>query len=128
MKKLITTLGILVITSVTITINGCANPIKEHLAYPDMQGEKGVKITSFQAQYQGNVLRVRAEVANTNKKNARIFYRFRWLDGQGNVIEAQEQWKPVLIYGKQSAFIIDAAPHPDVVDYRLEFNVEYPLH
>lgn len=129
MKKLMIILVLAVASIGTLTLAGCSNKaVTQQLAYPDTQGDKGITIESFQAQYQGNVLRVQAEISNSNKKNARIFYRFRWLDGQGNVVASNDQWKPLLIYGKQSAFAVGAAPHPDVVDYRFEFNVEYPIH
>lgn len=128
MRHLFVTLIIAITAALSFTVTGCSNPVKEQLANPDMQGEKGIRVVSFQAQYQGSVLRVQAEVENTNKKNARVFYRFRWLDGQGHVVAAHDQWKPIIVYGKQSVFIIDAAPNPDVVDYRMEFNVEYPMH
>ena len=129
MKKLLTILLLSLTTLTAFSIAGCADKtIKQQLAHPELQGKKGIEIVSIDAQYQGAVLKVRAEIANNNKKNARVFYRFRWLDGQNNVVEASDQWKPILIYGKRSAFITDAAPHADVVDYRLEFNVEPNLN
>ena len=126
MKKIIPILFVSITTLVSLMLSACSNPITEQLAYPSTQGKKGIEIVSLQAQQRGSVLTVQAEIANSNKKNARVFYRFRWLDGEGNILEANEQWKPLLIYGKQSAFVTDVAPHPDAADYRLEFNIEYP--
>lgn len=113
------------VAAAALTAVGCAkDEITPKLAYPQTHGDNGVRVVSLQASRQGDILTVQAELKNTNSANARAYYRFRWLDGEGTVIGSNALWKPVLIYGNQSIFVKDSAPSPNASDYRLELNVE----
>lgn len=84
----------------------------------------GVKIVDMRAQKRSDILVVQTELQNTEKSDRQVYYRYRWLDASGMQVGDGEAWKPLLIYGEQSQYVRGTAPGMNVVDFRLEMNVE----
>jgi uncharacterized protein YcfL len=84
----------------------------------------GVKIVDMRAQKRSDILVVQTELQNTERADRQVYYRFRWLDASGMQVGDGEVWKPLLMYGEQSQFVRGTAPGMNVVDFRLEMNVE----
>lgn len=90
-----------------------------------LRGEpNGVKVAEMRLQRRADVLVVQADLLNTKNDNRTVFYRFRWLDGDGSTVGDGEAWKQLVIYGQQTQTIKGVATHSSVVDVRLEMNVE----
>jgi hypothetical protein len=90
-----------------------------------LRGEAyGVKIIDMRAQKRSDILVVQTELLNTEKADRRVFWRYRWLDASGMQVGDGEVWKPLMMYGEQSQFLRGTAPGMNVVDFRLEMNVE----
>lgn len=104
---------------------GCAQQsVRAKLAYPDNQGDRGVKVIQLDASRKNDYLSVTVEFQNKKSKNAHAYYRFRWLDSSGKVVAANTPWKPILVYGNQSLFVTDTAPNSQIADYKLEVKVD----
>ncbi|XVJ71304.1 MAG: YcfL family protein [Rhizobacter sp.] len=84
----------------------------------------GVNIIDMRAQKRSDILVVQTELLNTAKADRQVFWRYRWLDASGMQVGDGEVWKPLLIYGEQSQYLRGTAPGMNVVDFRLEMNVE----
>jgi uncharacterized protein YcfL len=90
-----------------------------------LRGEAyGVKIVDMRAQKRNEILVVQVELLNTEKADRQVFSRFRWLDASGMQVGDGEVWKPLMMYGEQSQYLRGTAPGMNVVDFRLEMNVE----
>jgi uncharacterized protein YcfL len=90
-----------------------------------VRGEfKDIKVTDLRSQRRNDVLTVQAEVYNANTDDARVYYRFRWLDAGGMQVGDGETWKPLIILGQQSLPIQGVAYGPQATDFRLEMSSE----
>jgi hypothetical protein len=90
-----------------------------------LRGEAyGVKIVDMRAQKRSDILVVQTELLNTEKADRQVFWRYRWLDASGMQVGDGEVWKPLVMYGEQSQYLRGTAPGMNVVDFRLEMNVE----
>ena len=90
-----------------------------------LRGEAyGVKIIDMRAQKRSDILVVQTELLNTEKADRQVFWRYRWLDASGMQVGDGEVWKPLVMYGEQSQYLRGTAPGMNVVDFRLEMNVE----
>lgn len=87
-------------------------------------GLKGLQVVDLRALKKNDVLVVQAEIENTNKKDLRLYYRFRWIDADGMQVGNGEVWKPLMFLGKQSQFIKGIAPSPKADDFEIEMSAE----
>lgn len=71
-----------------------------------------------------DVMVVQADLHNSTVSNRTVFYRFRWLDNNGNQVGDGESWKQVTVLGHQIQTVKSVALHSSAVDFRLEMNVE----
>lgn len=71
-----------------------------------------------------DVMVVQADMHNSTVSNRTVFYRFRWLDNNGNQVGDGESWKQVTVLGHQIQTVKSVALHSSAVDFRLEMNVE----
>lgn len=87
-------------------------------------GLKGLQVVDLRALKKNDVLVVQAEIQNTNKKDLRLYYRFRWIDADGMQVGNGEVWKPLMFLGKQNQFIKSVAPSPKADDFEIEMSAE----
>lgn len=87
-------------------------------------GLKGLQVVDLRALKKNDVLVVQAEIENTNKKDLRLYYRFRWVDADGMQVGNGEVWKPLMFLGKQSQFVKGTAPSPKADDFEIEMSAE----
>lgn len=87
-------------------------------------GLKGLQVVDLRALRKNDMLVVQAEIQNTNKKDLRLYYRFRWVDEDGMQVGNGEVWKPLMFLGKQSQFIKGTAPSPKAADFEIEMSAE----
>jgi uncharacterized protein YcfL len=87
-------------------------------------GLKGLQVVDLRALRKNDILVVQAEIQNTNKKDLRLYYRFRWVDEDGMQIGSGEVWKPLMFLGKQNQFIKGTAGSPKAVDFEIEMSAE----
>lgn len=71
------------------------------------------------------ILTVQADLSNADYSDRSVFYRFRWLDGNGGQIGDGESWKQIPLMGHALQTIKSVAPTSAATDFRLEMNVEY---
>lgn len=84
----------------------------------------GVQVIDLRGQRRNDVLVVQAEMMNTDIKDVRLYYRFRWTDAGGMQVGDGEVWKPLVFLGKQSQFIKGTAYGPQAVDFKIEISAE----
>ncbi len=85
---------------------------------------QGLQTIDLRSQRKNDVLVVQAELINTDTKDLRLYYRFRWLDDGGMQVGDGEVWKPLVFLGKQSQFIKGTAYGPKAVDFKIEMSSE----
>ncbi|HEY4541216.1 MAG TPA: YcfL family protein, partial [Noviherbaspirillum sp.] len=84
----------------------------------------GLQTVDLRGQRRNDILVVQAEVRNTDTKDVRLYYRFRWLDEAGFQVGDGEVWKPVVFLGKQSQMLRGIAYGPQATDFRIEMSAE----
>ena len=78
-----------------------------------------LKVTDLRAVKRDNLLRIQVEVTNISSGNQQLYYRFKWLDGNGFTVWDEEPWKPLIIYGNQKQIINVSSPTFKATDFRL---------
>ena len=76
-------------------------------------------VTDLRATKRDNLLRIQAEITNSNADNQQLYYRFKWLDRDGFTVWDEEPWKPMIFYGNQKQVINVVAPTFKATDFRL---------
>ncbi len=90
-----------------------------------VRGElQGLQTVDLRSQRRNDVLVVQAELTNTESRDLRLYYRFRWLDANGMQVGDGETWKPLVFLGKQNQFIKGTAYGPQATDFRIEMSAE----
>ncbi len=90
-----------------------------------VRGElKGLQTIDLRSQRRNDVLVVQAELTNTETRDLRLYYRFRWTDANGMQVGDGEVWKPLVFLGKQSQFIKGTAYGPQATDFLIEMSAE----
>ena len=90
-----------------------------------VRGElQGLQTIDLRSQRRNDILVVQAELANTESKDLRLYYRFRWTDVDGMQVGDGETWKPLVFLGKQSQFIKGTAPTSKAIDFKIEMSAE----
>jgi uncharacterized protein YcfL len=87
---------------------------------------EGIKVLEFRSKVSNDTLVVQADIKNTTKKDLIVFYRFYWMDADGNQVGDDEVWKQVQFYGDQQRTLKAIGVAKSVADFRLEMNVEPP--
>jgi hypothetical protein len=90
----------------------------------DVQGLLGLQMVDLRSQRRNDVLVVQAEVVNTDLKDIRLYYRFRWLDAGGMQVGDGEGWKPLVFMGKQNQLLRGTAYGPQATDFLIEMSAE----
>jgi uncharacterized protein YcfL len=85
---------------------------------------QGIKVVEMRLVRKNDMLVVQADLQNTSNNDRQIFYRFRWLDSNGNQVGDGETFKQVGFMGQQLQTLKGIAPQPNASDFRLEMNVE----
>jgi uncharacterized protein YcfL len=83
---------------------------------------KYLKVTALQAARRDGLLKVQAEISNTDNGTQQLYYRFKWLDQDGFTVWEEEPWKPLVIYGLQKKTISVVAPTFKATDFRLQLQ------
>lgn len=100
---------------------GIASKLIVRSEFGDLQG---LQTIDLRAQRRNDILVVQAELVNTDIKDKRLYYRFRWLDAGGMQVGDGETWKPLVFLGKQSQFIKGTAYGPQATDFKIEMSAE----
>lgn len=83
-----------------------------------------VKVVGLQAKEKNGFLTLQLEIANSDYKPRKIYYRVKWLDETGFQVWEDEPWKPSLVQGSARQNIQVSAPTPKARDFRVQFNAE----
>ena len=85
---------------------------------------QGLQVFDLRSQPRNEVIVVQAELYNNYDRDARLYYRFRWVDDGGMQVGDGETWKPLIFLGRQSQFIRGTAPGPKATDFFIEMSAE----
>ncbi len=89
-----------------------------------LRGEsQGVGVVEMRITRPNDILIVQADLANSERGDRTVFYRFRWLDSVGNQVGDGESWKQLGVMGKGMQTVKSVAPSGAATDFRLEMNV-----
>ena len=85
---------------------------------------EGLQAVDLRAQRRSDLLTVQAEVINTQRRDLRLFYRFRWIDAAGMQVGDGEVWKPLVFLGLQTHIFKGTAYGPQATDFQIEMSAE----
>jgi uncharacterized protein YcfL len=89
-----------------------------------LRGEsQGVRVSEIRITRPNDILVVQADLANAERGDRTVFYRFRWLDSVGNQVGDGESWKQLGVMGMGQQTVKSVAPTGAATDFRLEMNV-----
>ena len=90
-----------------------------------LRGEaNNIAVREMRLVRKNDILIVQADLANMDRSDRTVFYRFRWLDNVGNQVGDGESWKQMKVLGLGQQTVKSVAPASAAVDLRLEMNVE----
>ena len=84
----------------------------------------GLQVVDLRSQVRNEVIVVQAEVYNFYQSDARLYYRFRWIDTGGMQVGDGEVWKPLIFLGRQTQYLKGTAPGPKASDFFIEMSAE----
>lgn len=120
--------GALLITSgfaqaQTISYTATPSGVASKLA---VRGEThGVEVPEMRVVRKNDILTVQADLINNYPHDRVVYYRFRWLDSNGNQVGDGEAWKQTGLMGLGLQTVKSVAPASVVTDFRLEMNVTH---
>ena len=89
-----------------------------------LRGEaQGIRVSEMRITRPNDILVVQADMANGERSDRTVFYRFRWLDNSGNQVGDGESWKQMTLLGLGQQTVKSVAPAGTASDFRLEMNV-----
>ncbi|VVQ00534.1 hypothetical protein PS910_03764 [Pseudomonas fluorescens] len=112
-----------------VLLAGCATPL------PPEPGSAASKVVSMgklsdidvgpmRVARENGFVTVKVSLNNTSRSNQTLFYRFAWLGNDGFPVAAEESWKALTLYGKQSTVLPAIAPVPQATDFRIEVHAQ----
>ena len=124
-KRKINPMNWVLVASLFLTLNACStiptgpNPNSIPAKVEQLGEMSYLHVSHIAAQKRQPLLFVQAEISNSDSDNQQLFYRFKWLDANGFVIDNDEAWQPLLVYAGQQQTINGLAPTPQATDFRI---------
>jgi hypothetical protein len=84
----------------------------------------GVYVPEMRAVRRNDILAVQADLVNGSRADRVVYYRFRWLDVNGNQVGDGESWKQMGLMGQALQTVKSVAPMLTASDFRLDMNIE----
>lgn len=81
-----------------------------------------LEITDIRSTFIGNLLKAQISIRSTNRDTFPIQYKFEWLDAQGFELNANQAWKPFLVYGKETKTIQGVAPNQAAKEFKIKIR------
>jgi uncharacterized protein YcfL len=81
-----------------------------------------IELVDMKSAFVGNLLKVQVSLKSKNRDSVPIQYRFDWLDAQGFEINANQAWKPFMLYGKETKSIQGVAPDQRAKEFKLKIR------
>jgi uncharacterized protein YcfL len=85
----------------------------------------GVEVPEMRVVRKNDILVVQADLINNDANDRVLFYRFRWLDANGNQVGDGEAWKQMGLLGRGMQTVKSVAPTFAATDFRLEMNISH---
>jgi len=83
-----------------------------------------IEVPEIRAARNNDTLSIQADFVNDGTVDKHVYYRFRWLDVDGNQIGNGESWKQLLLLGRGRETVKGVAPSPKADDFQIELNVQ----
>lgn len=107
----------------TTSYTGTPSSVASKLA---LRGEThGVEVPEMRVVRKNDILTVQADLINNYRHDRVVYYRFRWLDSNGNQVGDGEAWKQMGLMGLAQQTVKSVAPTSVTTDFRLEMNVTH---
>jgi len=81
-----------------------------------------LQFTGLRMREQNGLLRVQAELTNSDTAPQTAYYRVQWLDDGGFQVWDDEAWKPVMLHGAQKLTLQMVAPTTKARDFKIQFS------
>jgi hypothetical protein len=89
--------------------------------------QKIVLLGVNQGQTSEGYLKAQVQVYHLFHETEQFFYKFEWLDEEGNIIDTSPDWLPLVLEPKETFMVMGIAPSEAVKDFHLLVNVR-PEH
>lgn len=83
---------------------------------------KEIEITDIKSTFVGDIMKVQVSLHSKDRDTVPVQYRFDWFDAQGFDLNANQAWKPFLIYGKEVKVIQGVAPDQRAKEFKLKLR------
>lgn len=83
---------------------------------------KEIEITDIKSTFVGNIMKVQVSLHSKDRDTVPVQYRFDWFDAQGFDLNANQAWKPFLLYGKEVKVIQGVAPDQRAKEFKLKLR------
>jgi len=81
-----------------------------------------LEITNIRSVFVGNLLKAQVSIRSTSRDTFPIQYKFEWFDAQGFEINANQAWKPFLVFGKETKTIQGVAPDQRAKEFKIKIR------
>lgn len=83
---------------------------------------KEIEITDIKSTFVGDIMKVQVSLHSKDRDTVPVQYRFDWFDAQGFDLNANQAWKPFLLYGKEVKVIQGVAPDQRAKEFKLKLR------
>lgn len=81
-----------------------------------------LQIVDMQSDRSGDLMRAQVSLRSKDRDTVKAQYRFEWFDLQGMEINANSAWKPLMLYGRETATVRGVAPDTRAKTFKLKIR------
>lgn len=83
-----------------------------------------LEIAGMKSESVGTMLVVQVSLRSKSRDTVPIQYKFNWFDTRGFEINANQVWKPLIVYGKETVTIRGVAPDQQAKEFKLNIRAQ----
>ena len=83
---------------------------------------QSLEVPEIKVKTKSGLMLIQADFLNTSIYNLDVYYRFKWMDGDGFQVGDDEPWKLITLIGKQKSAIKSTSPTPLAKDFKIEIQ------
>jgi uncharacterized protein YcfL len=81
-----------------------------------------IQIMDLQSNRAGDLMRAQVSLRSKDRDTVKAQYRFEWFDLEGMEINANSAWKPLMLYGRETATVKGVAPDTRAKTFKLKIR------
>jgi uncharacterized protein YcfL len=97
-----------------------ARELAQHVIFNSRSLAGDLQIVDLQSDRAGDLMRAQVSLRSKDRDTVKAQYRFEWYDLQGMEINANSAWKPLMLYGRETATVKGVAPDTRAKTFKLK--------